>query len=340
MRTLQKSVFSGLILTLLSLLLSIAGEAQLTLYHYDRPDSKAPLSTFSSHFFPDQRGSLEVSTIGNMYKGLRKGKEVADTSQIFTEYNESPESYLEYGTRLTFRFRLNLKWSMVMKAAYLAKSMSYYTKGNPELKTDQIQGVSDAQVQFNYTLRQYQRQFVYLFFGVSVPVGNNPKNGSNQEFLSNNYLMPISTGTWDPFMGATFFQQFRNASIGVQAFFRQYNGENFYNYSFGGYSSIEGWYAYKIMPRLSSSLKVDFVRQGVIDGEYANYDRWQSPFNHPINTSQGRISIGSGFNYHYKISRYSGFRISVDAKIPVYQNSQAIQFNQTIGGVFGVSYEF
>ena len=229
----MKKLFSPLLGTLL--LCTTTSIAQDSLWTSSRPDGHAPISVMGDH--SHNKGGLMFSyrsMLMSMEGTISKSSRV-NNEAVYENYMVSPQDMQMQMHMLGFMFAPSKKITLSVMANYRANSMGLKTKTGVDFRT-KSSGFGDLSVSVLHQIFNRNRQSLHANIGVSIPTGDINQSDSTPMAAIDTplaYSMQLGSGTFDPFVGATYLSQWNQFSLGVQSTYRFRLGTNSKNYSLG-----------------------------------------------------------------------------------------------------------
>ena len=204
--------------------------------------------------------------------------------------------------------------------------------------------MGDTKLYALFKIMDKQRQRIIIGLGINLPTGNITETGAT--LLGNNqrlaYPMQLGTGTYDLLPSITYVGQKNAMAWGTYAGANIKTMTNTQNYSWGNEFNVSGWVAYKWLPYISSSLRLEGISTETISG----YDKSivtlmnNDPNANTANFGGQKANIYLGLNfYKYKCS-LKGTRLLIEYGIPVYQNLNGPQMSMHSLIQAGLQYTF
>jgi len=200
--------------------------------------------------------------------------------------------------------------------------------------TTRSEGFGDTRVAALITLYEKWNANVHVTVGLSLPTGNidetddilTPMGGTPTVRLP--YPMQLGSGTFDFTPGITYRGRKGQFSWGTQYEGRLRLEENRFDYNLGDIHMVTGWASYRPVKSLSFSARLKGRSQGRIDGIDAAIIG-------PVQTAdpdfQGgeRVDIIGGVNYAVQSGVLKGHRLALEYGVPIFQDLNGPQLQNT-----------
>ncbi len=221
--------------------------------------------------------------------------------------------------------------TVVAATSYVEKSVNMLTfagtSGTTPLGTSvgDTQGIGDTTAATILRVYQDPNNQVHFNLGLSLPTGSTTGNiallkpNGTEPSARAFYAMQIGTGTVDFLPGATYSGTMNAWSWGLSYRARlplDYNAEG---YKYGDLQEANAWGGYSWTPGFETTLRVDGVAQGRIDGSDPLIDGAAQGAN-PYFYGGQRVDIYGGAIVSGKYIGLDATQFAVEAGAPVYQN--------------------
>ena len=334
----MKKLFPPLLGTLF--LCTTTSIAQDSLWTSSRPDGHAPISVMGDHTH-DKGGlmfsyrSMLMSMEGTISKSSRVNNEA-----VYENYMVSPQEMQMQMHMLGFMFAPSKKITLSVMANYRANSMGLKTKTGVDFRT-KSSGFGDLSVSVLHQIFNRNRQSLHANIGVSVPAGDINQSDATPMAANDTplaYSMQLGSGTFDPFLGATYLSQWNQFSLGVQSTYRFRLGTNSKNYSLGNRFDFVGWGALKATDFLSVSTSISYFNLGEINGKDSDLNPMMMPLFNTLNSRRSQWDFGIGANVLFLNETLKNLRIAAEAKLPITQDVSGIQMRNKFLITLGIQY--
>jgi hypothetical protein len=288
-------------------------------------------------------------------KGLRNGTRSVSEKEVFSDYLMAPENMemnmhmlmAMYGAtnRLTLMTMLHYNSSSMHMNMFSASS--HHHTGAAETGSDhnmQSAGFGDIKLYAMYGILNTSRHQILMSGGLSFPTGNIDIKGSQNNMMYPGSRMPYSmqlgSGTIDLLPCINYLYQYHDLTFSSQVSAIIRTGKNDIGYAYGNAGTLSSWMAYKWLPFVSSSIRLE----GVLSGEISGRDKEQYLFNEPsANPANygGKMLTGYiGSLFRLPKGALSAASISMEYGVPLYQYVNNIQMKQRQALFVSVQYGF
>lgn len=214
--------------------------------------------------------------------------------------------------------------TLMLMAPYVRKTMKH--KAGPVLGAVQFdtvsEGLGDIKLSAMFPFWERGAHAMQFNFGISFPTGSiAEKDATPAGRVTLPYPMQLGSGTVDVLPGVGYTYQAAHWSAGAQASAVLRVDENYRNYTLGNRFDVTGWWAYRWVDGLTTSVRLDFQAWGDIDG----FDSDLPPAPFPASTMDPDLQAGErldllfGINLHGHHGWAKGHRIAIEGGVPIYQ---------------------
>jgi hypothetical protein len=209
-------------------------------------------------------------------------------------------------------------------------------------------GVGDTPLAALVTLANSPTYKLHGTIGISLPTGSTtkeddvltPMGGTPTVRLP--YPMQLGSGTFDPIVGLTYTGGLLSSDTGWgygaqwRSLFRiQDNDEG---YQLGDEHNLTGWVNYQWSPAVSTSLRLNYLDRGKIDGiDSIIVGPVQTA--DPNNAGLKQLDLGLGVNFAGSGS-WNGHRLSAEYLVPLSRDTSGVQLETDATMYFGYQYAF
>jgi hypothetical protein len=224
-----------------------------------------------------------------------------------------------------------------------SRKMDHVTRMGTTFTTE-ASGLGDIRLSGLYKLLNGNRQTLHGQIGISIPTGSvteqdvTPASAPNETQLP--YPMQLGSGTLDAQLGLTYLGQADLFSWGSQINTTFRFGKNEHDFRFGNNYSLNNWVAYKATSWLSTSLRLEGLISGEIDGADPNLNPMMVITADPQNSGGTFINSGIGVNTYVSEGTLKNLRFGIEISFPLYQDVNGIQLKTNEGLVLGMQYSF
>ncbi|MGU7779121.1 hypothetical protein [Burkholderia sp. PU8-34] len=305
------------------------------------PDSHAPAGVMYDHMHKQGGWMIGYSFTHNATGGDLKhgGKTVDDHALAMAGYSMKPTGmqmnmhmlHLMYAPSDTFNLMvMPMFMDMPMTMSGLSGGHGGGHGGHGHGAGEMSHGASglgDTVVAGLFRLYDDGRHHLHAGLGISMPTGSVSRRNADGTFV--HYGMQMGTGTWDAIPSVTYTGQNNRWSWGAQALAQlPMQGANTSGYRVGNRFEANAWGAYRVLPWLSASARLNYTAQGAIQGEYNGPIHRASPDDVTGNYGGRVLKVGVGLNTVFRSGPLKGHRIGVEYLTPVSQSLNGYQLEQ------------
>ena len=322
-----------------------------------RPDAHAPIGVMGDHVHKKGEFMISYRFMSMPMEDNLVGTDKISSDEIVLEIENvfgTPPTLRVVPERMTMNmhmvgamYAISDKLTLMGMTMFLSSEMDHTTyqgmMGTNVLGefTTETSGISDTRITAMYKLTD----FSHINLGLSIPTGSieetdqilTPMNETPSPRLP--YPMQLGSGTWDLLPAITYANRSDQFGWGAQANGIIRLGENEYDYSFGNKIGLTTWGSYLVTEWLSTSLRVDFMNLGSIDGMDENIMA-------PVQTANpdfhggARLDALLGVNLIGQSGFVKNQRIAAEFGIPVYQDLNGPQLQTLSVLTLGYQYAF
>ena len=190
-----------------------------------------------------------------------------------------------------------------------------------------IEGFGDTLVSASYRLARGSRIGAHATLGVWVPTGASDRKNADGTFV--HYGMQPGGGTWDIEPSLTVTGRAAGVGWGAQAAYRWKTDEaNGSGFAFGDKARATGWVSYLLSNAVGATARLEYVREGQVQGHYNGPHHHASPPDRQENYGGDTVTAGLGFNWLLPVAAPRRPQLGAEFALPIYQNLNGIQAPQ------------
>lgn len=321
------------------LLCTMPMQSQELYCHADRPDGHGPISVMGNH--THHKGGLMFSYVymPMWMEGNMQGTESVSDEVIFENFMGAPQQMQMDMHMFMAMYAPTDRITLMAMGNYMVSKMDLKTRMGNEFRTTS-KGLGDLLFSALVNLWNANRQAVHANVGVFLPTGNIDQRddmpaGENMPLA---YPMQLGSGTLDPYVGATYTGQSDRFSWGAQGLYRMVLAENEEDYALGDKVNATAWGAVRIADFMSSSLSVNYLQSGQINGADPDFNPMMMPLFNTNNSGRSQLNLGLGVNLLVPQGKMKNLRVAAEFKLPVMQKVNGIQMKNIYSGAVGVQY--
>ena len=203
----------------------------------------------------------------------------------------------------------------------------------------EVSGLGDTVLAALYRLGRVGDHEWIGTLGVSAPTGDVHKKNPDGTFM--HYGMQIGTGTWDLLPSLTYLGARGALTWGAQAGAAlRLEDRNEAGFAFGERYHLTGWSAWRFAPWISASLRLQYTKEGDIDGHFDGSHNHASPADRQPNYGGESTELGIGINTAVQSGTLGGVRLAAEYVFPLRDNYNGYQLARQEGFNFNVSRAF
>ncbi len=330
--------------------------------HKNHGTPQAPISIMGDHTHDKGKWMVSYNFERMHMQENRQGTSSISPEAIATTIsnpNAPPNTLRVVPTRMDMNmhmlgamYGLSDKITLMAMAMYMQKEMDHITfsgaTGTTRLGhfTTNSSGLGDSSLTGIYNLHKSPNHNVNISLGISAPTGSikeedqvlTPTN--TRPTLRLPYSMQLGSGTWDALPNITYIGHNDKWSWGAQ-----YNAtirlesENNQGYQWGDTHKLTSWVGYKFSEKLSTTILASLETQGKIKGVDANITAPVQTSN-PNNYGGKTAELGASFTYHPNITILKGLELGAQITLPIYQDLNGVQLEQSWDMRTAINYRF
>lgn len=279
----------------------------------------------------------------NAMNGMMSGDNKITEAEVLKIYTMAPASMrmnmhmlmVMYGftDRFSVMSMLNFN-SMNMQMNMLTTSATHNHSTHTTSSTSSThpmssstQGIGDVQVYGIYSLFNNGKHLLLFNQGINVPVGSINISAADTNGVATRlpYMMQNGSGTLDFMPCITYLMRLDNFSWSTQvsSTIRAFDNKN--GYRLGNDVNLNIWGAYKFVPWMSASVRLESTIKNTIHGKDATLNEYAEPAANTKNYGGEYVYSYAGFNFYIAKGKLQNNRISIEGGLPVYQRLEGIQ---------------
>lgn len=348
-------IFSQIILSFLFLAISVQLNAQCCnssstsaccsadSYDAHRPDGQAPIGVMGDHYH--HKGGLMFSyRYMNMnMDGNRNGSNEIEDMAIFQNYMLAPQTMNMQMHMPGVMYAPTNRLTFMLMGNYLVNEMDLIGMNGME-HHHETKGFGDTRLTAVLGFWKSKKQSLHLNTGINIPTGDIAQaetghhHHEGHQMTKMPYPMQLGSGTWDALFGMTYLGQNNQISWGAQALGTFRTGENSEGYRLGNKYQLTSWVAYKINNWMSASFRATGASIEKMIGNDEELMPMMAPTTNASNFGGEQINGMMGINLYVPTGALKDMRIGIEYGLPIYQNPNGIQMNQSQFLTAGLKY--
>lgn len=303
--------------------------------------SSAPIGIMEDHMHHKNSLMFSYRFMWMSMNGNLSGTEDIKNSDVFLKYVVSPQSMNMGMHMLGAMYAFSDGFTLMLMGNYISNRMDLKTKMGVDFTTKSA-GFGDFKVSGLIRIIDKGKNSALAIVGISIPTGNiNQKDDTpmmtNAQLA---YPMQLGSGTWDPFIGATYQRNARIIPWGIQTKYQFRIDENSEYYTLGNVFLTTVWGAIKSSEKLNFSLRINYINSNSINGADPDLNPIVMPLFNTTNSGRSQVDLLGGINIYLTEGIFKGLNIGIETGYPVYQNVSGIQMKQNISATIGIQYVF
>lgn len=314
--------------------------------HLARPDDHAPISVMGDHTHSDGSWMLSYRYMNMQMDGMRHGTDRVSSNDVFgANYAVAPESMTMEMHMLGAMYAPTDKLTLMVMANYIETEMDHLVNpavagminGGESGFTTESRGLGDLKIAALYRFYLEDNRKAHFSLGLSLPTGSidekddTPAMGGRQR-QQLPAPMQLGSGTFDLLPSLTFVQQLDDWSWGTQM-----NGvirlqdENSNDYRLGHQFEWLSWAGYNLTDWLGLTGGLSYKYTGELKGDQQDVNLMAPGMRQSVTTAfednfgGERIDIILGVNFLKPSGALAGHRLSLDVRLPLWQDLNGYQ---------------
>ncbi len=322
--------------------LSLLASAPVSAHEYatDRPDAHAPIGVMADHTHRAGDVMLSYRASRMSMRGNRSGSDRLSTAEVLRDYPVAPTAMDMEMHMLGAMWAPLDRLTLMAMVPFVRLDMDHRTRAGKRFTT-RSQGLGDIRVSALVPVLEHEGQRLHLALGLGLPTGSlSEKDDTPAGRVRLPYPMQLGSGTFDLLPGVTWTGQREAWSWGAQASGTLRTGTNRKGYRLGHAVDVTGWGAVRLLPWLSTSLRLDWTRWGDIRGDDDALNPRMVPTADPDLRGGQRLDLLLGLNLLGRGGLVKGHRLALEVGIPVFQDLDGPQLEVDVRGTLGWQYAF
>lgn len=308
----------------------------------------SPSGIMLGHEHPKGIWKFSYRYMSMMMDGNLSGTTKVDDNFVFNKYLMSPQNMrmdmhmvmAMYGitNRLSAMVMFNYNVSSMSMNSFPSTSMQMngstmtMSSNNSNTMNSKTSGLGDTKLYAVYSIINRNVHHIFLSAGINIPTGSIQMKGAANDAMYPSlrfpYTMQMGSGTYDFMPGVTYLVKLNKLSLSTQmtSVIRPFN--NSLNYSLGNEFTLNIWGAYKWLPWVSTSVRIEGSSVGSIVGYDKSLYTLKEPSANPWNYGGQIIKSYIGLNFYLNRGWLKNNKLSLEYGIPVYQNLNGVQMQQ------------
>ncbi len=303
----------------------------------------SPAGIMFGHEHAKGNWKISYQYMSMMMKGTIAGTAKVDDNYVFNNYIMSPQSMqmdmhmimAMYGItdRLSVMAMFNYNINTMSMTAFPGSTMQM--DGKPTVMssytdmTATTSGMGDTRLYAVYAVVNHNAHHVFISGGINIPTGSISIKGKANDMMYPDsrlpYMMQLGSGSMDIMPGITYLFKQQKFSASAQACSVLHPFTNSLGYHFGNELTANVWAAYKWLPWISTSVRMEEKATGMMSGKDAALIENNEPAAFYKNYGGETRSAFVGLNFYFNRTWLQHSKITVEYGMPVYQNANGVQ---------------
>ena len=309
-------------------------------HHHKSPDAYAPIGVMGDHLHHKGGFMVSVRYMDMNMEGNLSGSSSVNNMSIFQDFMVAPQLMDMDMYMIGVMYAPSDKLTLMLMQNIVENTMDLESMMGMEFSTAS-RGLGDMKVSALYSLTNEERSSIHLNTAVSIPLGAIEERDDTpmMENMKLPYPMQLGTGTVDLTIGGTYKGVSGRVSWGVQQLNTIRTGENDQGYRFGNTYELTSWIAYRIAEWSSISARMQGVNMAEIKGMDGDLNPMMAPPANVNNTGYTRARTYFGANFSFGENPIiRDFKLGVEYGLPIYQDVNGIQMEESDTFVAGIRY--
>ncbi|WP_073273656.1 transporter family protein [Microbulbifer donghaiensis] len=317
---------------------SVALVTPLALAHDDTPDylpdSHAPAGVMADHLHAKGEWMFGYRAMREEYADVYRGSDEVGAMELgMAGYSMMPTSMTMEMHMLDIMYAVSDDLTLMLMPQYMTMDMSMAmiggghdhmggmatmdgmsgTDGGAVMggHSHDVAGVGDTIIGGLFRIAGTQGYRLHATLGFSAPTGAVDEKNADGRFT--HYGMQLGTGTWDLLPSLTYTSAYERLSWGGQLSARlPLEGENDSGFAVGERYAATAWSGYRVLDWLSLSVRLQYTKQGDINGHYNGPHNHSSPADLQTNYGGELLDYGLGVNLVGQQGALAGVRLGLE----------------------------
>ncbi len=306
-----------------------------------RPDGHAPISIMGDHYHSKGDWMFSYRYMPMHMEGNLQGKDDIDDASIYKNYMAAPQNMKMHMHMLGIMYAPSDRYTLMFMTNVLNNEMSLKTRMGMDFETASS-GFGDMSLSALIKVLHKTQNSFHVNVGMSIPTGN-IEQSDNTPMMDDArlaYPMQLGSGTWDPYLGFTYFGMSTHVSWGLQSLYKFRLGENSQKYTLGNRYDLNGWLAFKVTDYFSLSTSINYYDLEGIEGKDQTMNPMMMPLFNTQNSGKKQVDLGLGINFLVLKGAFRDLRLAAELKHPIYQKVEGVQMKTSSIATLGVQYSF
>lgn len=290
------------------------------------PEGHAPASVMADHLHAEGEWMIGYRYRREDYNDVYRGSHKVDAMDLQAAgYAMMPTGMTMEMHMLDIMYAVSDDLTLMFMPQTMHMDMSMEMIGDDHSHTDgaggmdgmdnmhdhSVSGIGDTVIAGLFRLADSGTYKLHATLGASAPTGSVKEKNADGTFT--HYGMQLGSGTWDLMPSVTYTDALDRLSWGAQVSARlPMEGENDSGFAFGERYGATAWGAYRIVDWLSLSARLEYSKEGDINGHYRDPHNHASPADLQSNYGGELLDYGIGFNTVPQAGPLAGVRLGLE----------------------------
>lgn len=305
------------------------------------PEGHAPAGVMSDHLHRQGEWMLGYRLQRTDYSSLYRGSKKSDAMALsMAGYSVMPSKMRMEMQMLDIMYGWSNNLTLILMPQTMQMDMIMTAiDGGHGGHEHSVSGVGDTIFGGLVRLADNQGYRLHATLAASAPTGSVAEKNADGSFMP--YGMQLGTGTWDLLPSLTYSSAREQLSWGAQLSARlPLEEKNESGYQVGEKFSVTAWSAYRVVDWASVSLRLDYSKEGDINGHYNGPHNHSSPAELQPNYGGELINAAVGANFVVQGGVFAGVRLGVEWVSSLSADYNGFQLAQDDGLNMSLSYSF
>ncbi|MEX2963325.1 hypothetical protein [Microbulbifer sp. TYP-18] len=313
------------------------------------PESHAPAGVMFDHLHAKGEWMLGYRYGRETYRDIYRGSSEAGTMELqMAGYTMKPVSMTMEMYMLDIMYAVSDDLTLMLMPQYMSMDMSMvmigsgHGAGHSQHTGDRrhsTSGVGDTVIAGLFRLANTHNLRLHATLGLSAPTGSVKERGPNGNLT--HYGMQLGSGTWDLLSSLTYTSGLERLSWGAQLSARlPLEEENDSGFAFGERYGATAWSAFRVADWLSISARLEYAKEGDINGHYEGPHNHSSPPDRQGNYGGNYSAYGLGVNLVGQRGLFAGTRLGLEWLSTLSADYNGYQLAREDGLNMSLSYAF
>lgn len=340
----------------LTLLAVAAGFATQSAFAHDNkapfylPEGHAPAGVMADHLHAKGEWMFGYRAVRDEYSGVYRGSDEVDAADLAAAgYSMMPTGMTMEMHMLDIMYAVSDDLTLMLMPQVMSMEMDMAMTGGGHgdmhgghemgSHRGRVSGTGDTVVGGLFRLADAGAQRLHATLAVSAPTGSVDEKNADGTFV--HYGMQLGTGTWDLLPSVTYTGARDRLSWGTQLSARlPMESENDSGFAFGERYGATAWSAYRVADWLSLSARLQYSKEGDIDGHYKGSHNHSSPADLQGNYGGELLDLGLGLNLVAQDGALAGIRLGLEWVGDISAHYNGYQLARENGVNMSLSYAF